>query len=123
MNPRASEYFNPGNCLLILTLTLLFCGLAIWMVIPAPPVGFYWDDTWYLLMAEWLSGRADHQELAWAMLQMRQYPPLFSLVLSLSGATLEEQQISFIIDPPRRMLAVEILGVVPTARRQMCGIQ
>lgn len=68
------------------------------MVLPAPPVGFYWDDAWYLLMAEWLSGRPEYRELAWTMLQLRQYPPLFSYALSMSGATLEEQQIAFIMN-------------------------
>jgi len=86
------------NSLLILTLTAVCCGLSIWMVLPAPPVGFYWDDTWYLLMAEWLSGRPEHRELAWTMLQLRQYPPLFPFALSISGATLEEQQNAFIMN-------------------------
>jgi len=98
MNSRAPDYFKPGNSLLILALTFIFCGLAIWMVIPAPPVGFYWDDTWYLLMAEWISGRPEHQELAWTMLKMRQYPPLFPLALELSGATLEDQKFAFIMN-------------------------
>lgn len=98
MNPAVSAYFKPGNGLLIFALTCVFCGLAIWMVLPAPPVGFYWDDTWYLLMAEWLSGRPDFQNLAWTMLKMRQYPPLFSFALSLSGATFQEQQVAFIVN-------------------------
>ena len=98
MNFSAPDQFKLGNSLLILMLTSVFCGLAIWMVLPAPPVGFYWDDSWYLLMAEWLSGRPEHRELAWAMLQLRQYPPLFSFALSISGATLDGQQNAFIMN-------------------------
>lgn len=60
------------------------------MVVPAPPPGFYWDDTWYLLMAEWLQARRETWELSWSMLQHRQYPPLFPLALSLAGAGLED---------------------------------
>ena len=94
----APGHLDRHNSLMILISTAVFCGLAVWMVIPAPPTGFYWDDTWYLLMAESLSGRSDHQELAWTMLQLRQYPPLFPFTLSLSGEILVTQQNAFIMN-------------------------
>jgi hypothetical protein len=36
------------------SLGLGYLALFNWLVTPAPPVGFYWDDGWYLLMAEWM---------------------------------------------------------------------
>jgi hypothetical protein len=56
MNSPATR-FNLKSQVVILLLTLAFAALAIWMVTPHPPTGFNWDDTWYLLMAEWISGR------------------------------------------------------------------
>ena len=49
-------------------------------------------------MAEWISGRPDTQELAWAMLQSRQYPPLFSYAMVLSGSGLIEHSNAFIMN-------------------------
>jgi len=90
--------FSFQNRLIILISTCAFCGIAVWMVMPAPPIGFYWDDTWYLLMAEYISGHIDHQRLAWVMLQLRQYPPLFPFALSLTGEVLGDQQNAFIMN-------------------------
>jgi hypothetical protein len=86
------------NILLIFLLTVVFCGFAVWMVVPAPPVGFYWDDTWYLVMAEWFSGRTEHRELVWNMLHLRQYPPLFPLALSVTGNIFANPQNAFIVN-------------------------
>jgi len=86
------------NILLIFVLTVVFCGFAVWMVVPAPPVGFYWDDSWYLVMAEWFSGRTEHRELAWNMLHLRQYPPLFPLTLSVTGNIFANPQNAFIMN-------------------------
>lgn len=76
----------------------VFSVVAVWMVVPAPPPGFYWDDTWYLMMAEWLSRRGETQELAWSMLQLRQYPPLFPFAISLSGASLDDTQPAYLMN-------------------------
>lgn len=73
-------------------------GLSLWVVFPPPPVGFYWDDAWYLLMAEWLSGRAEHSDLASAMLGVRQYPPLYSLLLALFGAGVGSTDSIFVVN-------------------------
>ncbi len=100
--------FDLRSKLVILSLTLVFAALAIWMVTPHPPVGFNWDDTWYLLMAEWISGRSDTQELAWTMLQLRQYPPLFSYALVLSGSGLFEHSNAFVMNA---LFLVASLGV------------
>ena len=88
------------------------------MVVPAPPVGFYWDDTWYLLMAESLSGRLEHQELAWNMLQLRQYPPLFPFALSLTGEILLNQDNAFIMNALFLALGVGV-GMVWFTREGM----
>jgi hypothetical protein len=98
MTAPATGLGDRRNVLLILSLTAVFCGLAVWMVVPAPPLGFYWDDTWYLMMAEWLSGRPEHRELAWNMLHLRQYPPLFPFALSMSGDFLANQHSAFIMN-------------------------
>ena len=68
------------------------------MVTPAPPVGFYWDDNWYLLMAEWLTPDSSYRELSWAMMRVTSYPPLFPLLISWSGANLLDQQNAFIMN-------------------------
>jgi hypothetical protein len=91
-------HFGLRNSLTILVFTVVFCGIAVWMVIPAPPAGFYWDDTWYLMMAESLSGRMEHQQLAWSVLQLRQYPPLFPFALSLTGEVFVNQEKAFIMN-------------------------
>lgn len=96
--PDRFKHFGLPNALVILGSTLVFCAIAIWMVLPVPPPGFYWDDTWYLLMAEFLSGRTEHQQLAWGMLQLRQYPPFFSFILSMTGDVLNNQQNAFIMN-------------------------
>lgn len=98
MNAATPDRFNLQNNLAILLLTTFFCGFAIWMVIPTPPTGFYWDDTWYLLMAESLSGRLEHQNLVGSMLQLRQYPPLFPFTLSLTGEVLVNQDNALIMN-------------------------
>ena len=82
----------------IAILTFVFFGIALWMVIPAPPVGFYWDDTWYLLMAEWLTPESSYRELSWAMMWVTSYPPLFPLSIAWSGASLVDQQSAFIMN-------------------------
>lgn len=64
---------------------LLVFAIAAWMVIPAQPLGLYWDDAWYVLMAEWYSDRPRYAELVWSMLHSRQYPPLFPYLLSFTG--------------------------------------
>lgn len=87
-----------SNSLVILITTAIFCAVAVWMVIPVPPAGFYWDDTWYILMAESLSGRFDHLQLTQEMLQLRQYPPLFPFILSLTGEILIDQHYAFIFN-------------------------
>ncbi|MEJ8566132.1 hypothetical protein [Elongatibacter sediminis] len=87
-----------GGVLALLAVTLLFSVVCVWMVTPAPPAGFHWDDTWYLLMAEWLSMRPDTWELAWTMLHLRQYPPLFPFVLSLAGAGLGNTGTAYLLN-------------------------
>lgn len=62
--------------------------LLIWVTLPAAPAGFDWDDTWYLWMAEWYSGRSEFRDVAWVMMQARQYPPLFPYLLSHTGDVL-----------------------------------
>ena len=57
-------------------------------MLPSPPLGLYWDDAWYALMAEWYSNRGDHDHLLQLMLQSRQYPPLYPFVLSFAGDVL-----------------------------------
>ena len=73
---------------LILAVTSGFFLFTAWMVVPAAPAGFTWDDTWYLWMAEWYSGRTDFQQIALSMMQARQYPPFFPFVLSMTGEVL-----------------------------------
>jgi hypothetical protein len=65
--------------------TALLAAVCIWLVLPAAPPGLNWDDTWYIWMAEWYSGRIEFQGVALSMLQARQYPPLFSWLLSMTG--------------------------------------
>ncbi len=89
---------EPSGWAVITATGLLLAGFSIWAVTPAPPVGFYWDDTFYLLMAEWLSGRPEHRALILHMLELRQYPPLFPLSLRAVGAGLEETQTAFIMN-------------------------
>lgn len=62
-------------------------ALTVWLALPAPPEGLLWDDAWYLWMAEWFSGDESHRDVAFAMLQARQYPPVFPLILRLVGAS------------------------------------
>jgi hypothetical protein len=89
---------EPSGWAVITATGLLLGGFAIWAVTPAPPVGFYWDDTFYLLMAEWLSGRPEHRALIVHMLELRQYPPLFPLSLRVIGAGLEQTDVAFIMN-------------------------
>ena len=82
----------------IAILTAVFSGIAVWMVIPSPPSGFYWDDTWYLLMAEWLTPDSSYRGFSWTMLGLQSYPPLFPLFIAWSGANLVDQQNAFIMN-------------------------
>ena len=84
--------------ILIAILASLIFGIAVWMITPAPSTGFYWDDTWYLLMAEWLTSGSSYRGLAWTMMQVTSYPPLFPLFISWSGANLLDQQNAFIMN-------------------------
>lgn len=68
------------------------------MVIPAPPIGFSWDDAWYLLMAEWLTPGSNYRVIAWTMLWVTSYPPLFPMFIALSGSGLADQQNAFIMN-------------------------
>jgi hypothetical protein len=68
------------------------------MIIPAPPIGFYWDDNWYIFMAEWLTPDSSFRGFSWAMLRVSSYPPLFPMFISLSGAGLADQQNAFIMN-------------------------
>lgn len=77
---------------------LALMALLLWLVRPAPPVGFYWDDGWYLLMAEWFSGRLEFRELAWNMLHLRQYPPGYPALLAVFGAGLDRPDAGFMIN-------------------------
>lgn len=87
-----------AKIIIIGVLTSLFLGIALWMVIPAPPIGFYWDDNWYVLMAEWLTPDSNYRKFAWNMLWVTSYPPLFPLFISWSGANLADQQNAFIMN-------------------------
>ncbi|GJM07776.1 MAG: hypothetical protein DHS20C11_00520 [Lysobacteraceae bacterium] len=80
----------PSTAIIITLTTVGYLLLSLWLVIPEPPVGFYWDDSWYLLMAEWLSGRTEHQHLASSMLHVRQYPPLYSALIAMAGASVND---------------------------------
>ncbi|MBT8061656.1 MAG: hypothetical protein KJO85_03170 [Gammaproteobacteria bacterium] len=79
---------QPAKLGLYLLYLALMAGLVAWLILPAAPAGFDWDDTWYLWMAEWYSGRSEHRDVAWMMMHTRQYPPLFPYLLSLSGEVL-----------------------------------
>jgi hypothetical protein len=71
----------------VIVLGYLFLG---WVVLPTAPVGFAWDDTWYLLMAEWFSGRQEHLPLVFEMMRLRQYPPLLPFLVSMTGEILTD---------------------------------
>ena len=77
---------------------VFFTVLCSWLTWPLPPVGFFWDDAWYVLMSEWYSGRYEHDQLVWNMLQSRQYPPLFPYILSFTGTVLTDTQGAAIIN-------------------------
>ena len=87
-----------SKVLMIVALSAVFFGIAVWMVVPAPPSGFSWDDAWYLLMAEWLTPESNFRVLAWTMLWVTSYPPLFPLLIAWSGAGLADQQSAFILN-------------------------
>jgi hypothetical protein len=61
-----------------------------WVVLPTAPAGFAWDDTWYLFMAEWFSGRQEHLPLVFEMMRLRQYPPLLPFLVSMTGDVLTD---------------------------------
>lgn len=84
--------------LICAVVTALLGAMAVWLVTPAPPPGFYWDDTWYLLMAEWLRADPETWEMAWTMLAERQYPPLFPFLIVLSGASLADPSAAFAVN-------------------------
>ena len=86
------------DTVVVTALGLGYLALAIWLVTPPPPVGFYWDDGWYLMMAEWYSGRAEHRELVWSMLHLRQYPPFYPALLAAAGATLDRPEVGFLLN-------------------------
>ena len=89
---------SPQKIILIIVLAVVFFGIAVWKVIPAPPTGFGWDDAWYQLMSEWLTPDSSYRMFAWAMLQVTSYPPLFPLFISWSGASLTDPQNAFIMN-------------------------
>lgn len=68
-------------------MTVVVFALLAWLTLPAAPPGFQWDDTWYLWMAEWYSGRETYRDIANAMMHARQYPPLFPMMLAAVGVT------------------------------------
>ena len=72
--------------------------LAAWLTVPAAPPAFDWDDAYYAWMTEWFSGRQAHREVAWAMMQARQYPPLLPVVMSLTGSFLEAQSPALLLN-------------------------
>lgn len=98
MTPQPSSEVSLQKISLITFLTAVFFGISLWMVIPAPPTGFSWDDAWYQLLAEWLSADSDYRLFAWAMLRVTSYPPIFPLLMSWSGASLTEPQNAFIMN-------------------------
>ncbi len=100
--------FDRRHYLVILALTCIYFAIAVWMVLPPVAPGFYWDDSWYLMMAEWFSGRSDHRQLAWTMLHERQYPPLFPLVLSLVGEPLLDPGAALIMNASFYALAAAV---------------
>ncbi len=65
-----------------------FSLLCAWLMLPSPPLGLYWDDAWYALMAEWYSNRGEQDDFLQLMLQSRQYPPLYPFILSFAGDVL-----------------------------------
>lgn len=73
---------------LLLLFMAALSAMLLWLTLPAAPAGFDWDDTWYLWMAEWYSGRSEFRGVAWVMMQARQYPPLFPYLLSQTGEVL-----------------------------------
>ncbi len=98
MKAQSVGHITSLKYFLIAALTSVFFGIAVWMVIPAPPIGFYWDDNWYLLMAEWLTPDSSYRGFSWAMLRVTSYPPLFPLSIALSGSDLAGQQNAFIMN-------------------------
>jgi hypothetical protein len=74
-----------GKFIVIITAVIAVFPLMAWMVLPAAPAGFGWDETWYLWMAEWFSPRPDDKAVALSMLSARQYPALFPYLLSWTG--------------------------------------
>ena len=99
------NYLAMTEIVVIASLAVACFGLLLWLVVPAPPVGFYWDDAWYLMMAEWLSGRSEHRDLAWAMLHVRQYPPGYPTVLAAVGAGLQRPDAGFVVNAVSGALA------------------
>ena len=98
MKRQSESSLSIAEIISIVLLTALFLGITIWMVIPAPAVGFYWDDNWYLLMAEWLTPDSQYRGLSIAMMGVTSYPPLFSFLISLSGSGLLDQQSAFVMN-------------------------
>lgn len=97
-NGEGISRFGRREFISVFVVFAILAGITGWMVLPPQPVGFYWDDTWYLLMAEWFSGREDHQQLVWSMLHSRQYPPLFPYVLSFTGDILLDQRLPTLVN-------------------------
>ena len=88
---RSATVISTGARLALYSgVALALLAVLLWLTLPAAPAGFDWDDTWYLWMAEWFSGRDDHRDVLAAMLQTRQYPPLFPYLLSHVGDLLAD---------------------------------
>ncbi len=98
LNTQPTGGIPVPKIILIAIFTVVFFGIAVWMITPAPLTGFYWDDTWYLLMAEWFTPDSSYRELSWAMMRVTSYPPLFPLFIAWSGANLLDQQNAFIMN-------------------------
>ncbi len=101
---------------LLLAAGAAFFLLMIWIVLPAAPAGFDWDDTWYIWMAEWFSGRQDYLDVILPMLQARQYPPFFPFMLSMAGDVLESTSNGLILNAV--FLATGTLLVMTTLTRE-----
>jgi hypothetical protein len=90
LNNSNSLLADRRTLITLLAASLGFFLIGAWLVLPAAPAGFGWDETWYMWMAEWFSGRPDNQDIMLSMLQARQYPPFFPFILSLTGDVLSD---------------------------------
>ena len=98
LKTQSTDSIAITKIILIAILASVIFGIAVWMITPAPQTGFYWDDTWYLLMAEWLTPDSSYRELSWVMMRVTSYPPLFPLFIAWSGANLLDQQNAFVMN-------------------------